>query len=161
MTLRERLKRLRARRAKRRKSRAKHRRLLLADRRAVKKLNGMIATVQRRVRRIDWNGHAKLTHKPLLKALRVALEVPGLYVTSTTGGTHSATSYHYSARAVDCGSDDRYERPEKMAQQRLLDKFGAGYFAELFGPLPWYVKNGVVYQGTFPGHDDHLHMAVT
>lgn len=159
MTLQQRLRRLQARRAKRRKNRDKRKRLLKADRRAIKKLNGMIVKVQRRLRRIAWNGHPSLSYGPLLKAARVALSVPGLYVTSTTGGTHSPASYHYKGRAIDCGSNDPGEGPEKRAQQLLLDTFGAAYFAELFGPLPWHVKNGRVYKGTFPGHGDHLHFA--
>jgi hypothetical protein len=86
--------------------------------------------------------------------------VDGLYVTSTTGGTHSPGSYHYSGRAVDFGSSGPGERPEIEAQNALANAFGDGYFAELFGPDGWYIKNGVRYSGTFPAHHDHLHVAV-
>ena len=127
--------------------------------RAARKLSALIARVKARFV-IDWNGHAPLTYKRIKKAARVALSVPGLYISSTTGGTHSPTSWHYKARAFDGGSGDPNEGPEKRAQEKLLKKFGPGYFAELFGPCDWYVKNGVVYKGTFPGHDDHLHVAV-
>ena len=109
---------------------------------------------------VDWNGLSPLRYAPIIKAARTALTVPGLYITSTTGGTHSPTSWHYKAKAFDAGSGASDEGPEKRAQQKLLNTYGAGYFAELFGPLPWYVKSGVVYSGVFPGHSDHLHVAV-
>jgi hypothetical protein len=127
--------------------------------RAARFLSRLIARL-RREQKVDWNGCEPLTHPPLVKAARLALTTPGLYITSTTGGTHSATSWHYKARAFDGGSDSGNEGPEIEAQNRLLAKFGAGYFAELFGPDDWYVSNGVKYSGTFPNHHDHLHVAV-
>ena len=127
--------------------------------RAARFLTRLINRLLRR-REVDWNGCEPLTHPPLVKAARVALSTPGLYITSTTGGTHSPTSWHYKARAFDGGSNESDEGPEIEAQERLLAKFGAGYFAELFGPAGWYVSNGVKYAGTFPGHHDHLHVAV-
>lgn len=129
---------------------------------AIEKLDRLIAAERERIeeRKIDWNGYPALTHGPLLKAVRVALTVPGLYITSTSGGTHATTSWHYVKRAFDAGSNDPSEKPEKAAQELLLKRFGAHYFAELFGPCDWYVKNGVLYRGTFPKHDDHLHVAV-
>lgn len=129
---------------------------------AIEKIDRLIAAEKERVkeRRIDWNGKAALSHEPLLTTVRAALAVSGLYVASTNGGTHSPTSWHYQNRAVDFGSNDPSEKPEKAAQELLLKRFGAHYFAELFGPCDWYVKNGVVYRGTFPAHGDHLHVAV-
>lgn len=134
-----------------------------ADKKAIRKLDRLIAAEKQRIadaRRIDWNGYPPLTHKPLLAAVRVALTVDGLYVSSTNGGSHSPTSWHYKDRAVDFGSNESDESPEKRAQQRLLERFGASYFAELFGPCDWHVKNGVLYPYPFPDHDDHLHLAV-
>ena len=75
-------------------------------------------------------------------------------VTSTTGGQHTPTSWHYRNRAVDEVEDEMVR-----LQAALLNEFGAEYFLELYGPATWYVKNGVVYQGRFPGHDDHIHAA--
>ena len=125
----------------------------------IKKLKKLIAKLK--ARKIDWNGHPALSSPGIKKAARVALSVPDLYITATTDGVHSATSWHYKARAFDGGSGSSSETPEKRAQQKLLNEFGAGYFAELFGPLPWYVKNGILYKGSvFPGHHDHLHVAV-
>lgn len=131
---------------------------------AIRKLDRLIrAEIERLKRlRIDWNGCERLTYKPLTKAVRFALKaVDGLYVTSTTGGTHSPTSWHYKDRAVDFGSDgSEGESPEIEAQNALANAFGDAYFAELFGPDDWYIKNGVRYPGTFPAHHDHLHVAV-
>lgn len=132
---------------------------------AIRKLDKLIrAEVDRQTeaRKINWSGCPSLTYEPLLKTVRLALNVAdGLYITATTNGTHSPTSWHYSGHAVDFGSNgSRGESPEMEAQQALLDQFGAGYFAELFGPCRWYVKNGIVYSGTFPGHGDHLHVGV-
>lgn len=130
---------------------------------AIKKLDRLIKAELERLEdlRIDWSGKPAVTYGPLVKAVRFALNsADGLYVTSTTGGTHSPTSWHYSGHAVDFGSNGPGESPEIEAQNALLNAFGAGYFAELFGPAPYYVKNGVVYSGVFPNHHDHLHVAV-
>ena len=163
-TLRKKLARRKAQRNKqarkwRRTGLAGHGKLAVAAGKAVKKLRRLIRRALK-ARRIDWNGYPPLTYGKIKAAARVALEVPGLYITSTTGGVHSPTSWHYKARAFDGGSNSSDEGPEKRAQQKLLDEFGAGYFAELFGPLSWHVKDGVVRSGTFPGHHDHLHVAV-
>lgn len=151
-------------RAKKQKVRTKyHLKRFRWQKKAIRKLDRLIAAERARIlqeHRIDWNGYPRLTHPPLLDAVRKALTVDGLYVTSTNGGTHSSTSWHYKDRAVDFGSSGPGEGPEIEAQRLLLEVFGASYFAELFGPDPWYVKNGVVYQGVFPAHGDHLHVAV-
>lgn len=139
-----------------------HRRRIEADKMAIHKLKGLIAKERKAMKRrgIDWNGLPHLTYAPLLKCLKTALTVPGLFLTATTNGVHSSTSWHYKARAFDGGSDGSHgETPEMKAQQLLLDKYGKESFMELFGPLNWYVKNGVIYPGTFPGHGDHLHVA--
>lgn len=130
---------------------------------AIRKLDRLIKAELERLKelRIDWNGSPPVTHPPLVKAVRFALNTAdGLYVSSTTGGTHSPTSWHYSGHAVDFGSNGPGESPEIEAQNALANAFGDGYFAELFGPDDWYIKNGVRYSGTFPAHHDHLHVAV-
>ena len=127
---------------------------------AIAKLDRLIKDAVE-ARKIDWSGKPPVTHEPLLAAVRLALNVAdGLYVSSTTGGTHSPTSWHYSGHAVDFGSGGPGESPEIEAQNALLNTFGAGYFAELFGPDSWHIKNGVIKPGTFPNHGDHLHVAV-
>jgi hypothetical protein len=132
-----------------------HRKAVRLHTKAIKKLKRLIAA-----RRIDWNGCEPTGDRKLRAAARVALSVQGVYITSTTGGAHSPGSYHYSGRAIDFGSDDWTNGKESQAQARLVDEFGDAYFTELFGPANWHVKNGSRYHGTFPGHDDHLHVAI-
>ncbi len=112
-----------------------------------------------RFSRIRWNGCPKLPwyRRRLRRRLRWLLYYfPDCFVTATTNGTHSPGSYHYSAHAVDIGSWDSSNGPEKRAQRGLHRRFG-NHFKELLGPLAYYVKDGVRYAGQFPGHSDHLH----
>jgi hypothetical protein len=115
---------------------------------------------RKRTLRIDWNGcqPVPIYRRKLRRAARIAI-AKGCYITSTTGGVHSPGSYHYQGRAIDFGSSSASNAPEKRAQAALSKKFGNRKFAELFGPKKYYVKSGVRYSGTFPGHADHLHVA--
>lgn len=121
--------------------------------------------LQRKIRslRIDWNGHEPVQGRTLRKAVRIAL-AEGLVVTSTTGGTHTATSYHYQGRAVDLGSGSVAQM--ERAQKAIVRKVGVSNLTELFGPAntPW-VKNGVGISGAEGSalenlHDNHVHVAV-
>jgi hypothetical protein len=109
-----------------------------------------------RRRPIHWNGNDPDVSRRVKLVIRFSQYVRGYQavVTSTTGGGHAATSWHYRGRAADEVEDEMVR-----LQHALLDFFGAEYFLELFGPADWYVKNGVVYQGAFPYHDDHIHAA--
>lgn len=87
-------------------------------------------------------------------------------VTSTTGGSHSTSSWHYILLgrnelgfAVDLifATVEQMEEFQHWVVERTGD--GAGDWLELFGPAGFYVKNGVRYQGHFPDHGDHLHAA--
>lgn len=118
-------------------------------RRARRKLRWLL-----RYLRIDWNGKQSV---PLLRRVVRYTDARGLVVTSTTGGVHSPTSYHYQRRAVDVAGGSAAHMA--AVQRGLLRKFGAGYFRELFGPAGFYVKNGVRYSGHFPAHHDHIHAA--
>lgn len=113
------------------------------------------------VLRINWNGHMPISrrYRKLRRATRIA-QKQGCYVTSTTDGTHAPGSYHYSGRAVDFGSSDPSNGPEKRAQERIANKIPHRKIKELFGPLPWYIKDGVRHSGQFPGHGDHTHAAI-
>lgn len=76
-------------------------------------------------------------------------------ITSTTGGKHVKSSWHYKGRAVDvAGSPD---------QMRALAEAALAHpeqFRELFyDPLGVYVKDGKVYRGAIGGHSDHVHLA--
>lgn len=143
------------------KTRARYQRgHIRADKKAIKKLLRLIAIQKARdAASIDWNGHPALSNDNVRKCARVALNAhPDLFITATSDGTHTPTSYHYQHMAFDAGSSGRYgEAPEIAAQEALLAKFGAGFFRELFGPAGWYIEDGVKKLGTFPGHGDHLH----
>lgn len=111
---------------------------------------------------IDWNGCPPLPLRRVRLRRRIKWVLarhPNLYITATTNGTHAPGSYHYSARAVDFGSNVADNGPEKKAYLDLRRKFGS-HFTELFGPGDWYIKNGARYSGQFPGHTDHVHMAL-
>ena len=87
----------------------------------------------------------------------------GLVVTSTTGGTHASTSYHYSGRAVDMAGAGT--AAEIDFQRDLIRGLGAWRFNEIFGPDNFAnVKNGTVItlvEGTplEQMHDTHIHVA--
>lgn len=139
------------------------RRHIRADKKAIKKLKRLISAEEKRIakaRVVDWSGHPALRGN-VKDCAKVALNAHSdLYITATTDGVHSPTSLHYEAEAFDAGSSGRYgEAPEIAAQEALIEEFGADHFQELFGPAGWYVKNGQVFSGTFPGHGDHLHAA--
>lgn len=130
----------------------------------------LTALIQRQIRqgRIDWNGcePLPLSRRKTRRALRWVLDQDlGVYVSSTV--RYDSVTYHGPSqrRAVDLGSDDPSERPERRAQRALFNRFGAAYFLELFGPEngPW-VKNGVSYVATEGEyletlHDNHTHFA--
>jgi hypothetical protein len=105
-------------------------------------------------RRIDWNGYPELSNRKVRKVLRYAQRKHNFVVTSTTGGQHAPTSWHYQGRAVDGVCADM-----AACQIDLENHFGAEYFLELFGPASRYVKNGYVINAKFPDHDDHIHFA--
>ena len=97
----------------------------------------------------------------------VAAHRHGLIVTSTTGGTHASTSYHYQGRAVDFGVPGN---PFAADSQRRFITFQhqmarhAGGFAELIGPdVNRNVKHGrfIRYDAsTEAAHKNHVHCAI-
>lgn len=89
------------------------------------------------------------------RAIAVAVTQFDQVVTSTNGGVHSPTSWHYSCRAVDIAGP--YDGMVGF-QKWLAENRGAGCL-EIFGPDSYYYKNGSKYQGAFPAHDDHIHYA--
>jgi hypothetical protein len=173
------LKTLRSRRANRGKGRKRQRRLFrkTGERgharkaaqygQAMRKLTKLIL---RKIRqgRIDWNGCEPLPlsrRKARKAAAWVLHHVDGLYISSTV--RYDSVTYHGPSqrRAIDFGSDDPREGPERKAQHKLYEHFGAAYFLELFGPdNDHWVKNGSPYtasEGEYLEtlHDDHTHMA--
>lgn len=110
-----------------------------------------------RARKINWNGHSKVRGRRLKKAIRIGQKY-GLVVTSTTGGVHSPTSWHYKGRAVDIASGSAAQMSK--AQGEICRQIGHRHLLELFGPAAApTVKNGQFIGGPFPDHGDHLHVA--
>ena len=128
---------------------------------ALVRVNGHITELAAKLarRRIDWNGCPPLASRRMRKIVRLVLAETDCYVTATTNGSHAPTSWHYHGRAVDFGSSDPQNRPEREAQDLLYRHLGSGFFLELFGPVDFYVKNGRRYSGQFPSHEDHDHAA--
>ena len=118
------------------------------------------------MRKINWNGHPKIRGNWRLKrVIRYALYKYDVYITSTSDGVHSPTSYHYSGQAVDFGSNRH--TPKVRLHRGLYKKFKKkGWFAELFGPVnKLFVKNNVRYtiregDGLESSHDNHVHVAI-
>ena len=85
----------------------------------------------------------------------------GLRVTSTTGGKHAATSYHYSGRAADVAG----RHVDMVAFQRAEHTRRGRRYLELFGPdNDSCRKNGrpiTLGEGSFLEnlHDSHVHGA--
>lgn len=91
----------------------------------------------------------------------------GLIVTSTTGGRHSATSYHHTGGAVDLGHrkpGTKAARAALVRHQRACAAHPERY-AELFGPddaacvkhrRPMRLPHGTALER---GHENHVHVA--
>lgn len=96
---------------------------------------------QRRKRlRINWNGKKPLPLRrvALRRAIRRA-QRGHLVVTSTSGGTHAPTSYHFVEKAVDLASWSRpdmvrFQRAEYMRSEDRRKRTGRPLWTELFGP---------------------------
>lgn len=115
------------------------------------------------------NGHAGNV-TPACKRFIVRATRAGLVVTSTTGGAHAATSYHYSGRAVDVGLPGPLigtaKGKRRMVRFQRAEARHPSRFLELFGPAnSLCVKNGrrlSLAEGTALEdlHDTHVHGAL-
>jgi hypothetical protein len=76
-------------------------------------------------------------------------------VSSTSGGRHVPTSYHWRHRAVDVVA------PHQELMRVMRAAFGQPHaFREAFyDPMGRYIKNGVIRPGQIGGHGDHVHLA--
>ncbi|MFC3579131.1 phage tail length tape measure family protein [Sphingomonas hylomeconis] len=86
-----------------------------------------------------------LTAAAVAKMLRDA--IPGVQVTSTTGGKHVPNSYHYKSQAVDFVPAGGMASMDKADVRRLFESRGIDV-VELLGPGD-------------KGHSDHFHVAWT
>lgn len=105
-------------------------------------------------------------------ALRVYAGLMGWAVTSTTGGAHSATSWHYSGHAVDLADRDGpgWDSFQLLTiDETIVRTIPLSMIRELIyaGPGNVCVKNGrivdgaAVYGPTVMGrHHNHVHLAV-
>jgi peptidoglycan hydrolase-like protein with peptidoglycan-binding domain len=75
----------------------------------------------------------------------------GLRITSTTGGKHTPTSYHYRGRAIDVAGT-----PSQMAN--YYRRLSGSRPTELFYDPVGGIKNGTNI-GAIGGHRDHVHVA--
>lgn len=125
----------------------------------------------RRFHRWMLNGHPGNVTRGVKRVI-VRIVNHGLVVSSTTDGSHSPTSWHFTnpGRAVDAGQDwtkdDAAEgRRKKVRLQKTLLRQGRRKWAELFGPdNVANVKNGVritLVEGSplETLHDTHVHAA--
>lgn len=92
----------------------------------------------------------------------------GLYVTATTNGVHTPTSWHYKGKAVDMtGSWQNMVRFQiaEWTRAKRFGPFSKYLYLEVFGPDNYHnIKNGrpiVLGEGTFLEnlHDSHVHIA--
>ncbi len=86
-----------------------------------------------------------LTAMSVARMLRQSL--PGVHVTSTTGGKHVANSYHYRNQAVDFVPEGGMQSMTKADVRKLFESRGID-IVELLGPGD-------------KGHSDHFHVAWT
>lgn len=82
----------------------------------------------------------------------------GLTITSTTGGTHVAGSYHYQGRAFDASNG--VNTPQEWQFANTLLNSADKIVEMFFDPLGKYIKNGQIVPGAIGGHSDHVHVAM-
>lgn len=93
---------------------------------------------------------------PANEQLKQAMDLAtsrGLKITSTTGGTHVANSFHYLGRAFDASGS-----PQQMAAYFDAAKARWPGVTELFYDPRGAVKNGSPIPA-IGGHSDHVHTA--
>lgn len=135
----------------------------------VRRRIGRLVAHIRYLRRLHFDGHPRdITHS--LYPVIVLAHKCGLIVTATTDGTHTPGSYHYPynssdglGHAVDFGNavpGTGAARKRMIRFQSAVSKKYGAKSLEIFGPGPYYYKNGVRYSGSFPDHQDHVHVAL-
>ena len=107
------------------------------------------------------NGHSGNISDGTKAVVAYAVVAKGATVTDTYDYCcHASSSYHYPRNNPDAKGHAVDLVPATCdLMTSIRDRFGAGYFKELFGPCPFYYKFGVQYPGMFPGHGTHTHAA--
>jgi len=113
------------------------------------KLDELYAARDRELKAIERSTQARdrdtLTASSVAKLLRD--ELPGVHITSTTGGKHVKNSYHYRNQAVDFVPAGGMSSMTKADVRRIFESRGIE-IVELLGPGD-------------KGHSDHFHVAWT
>lgn len=116
-------------------------------------------------RRPDFNGHPPLQNKSI-RAFVVRANKRGGYVTATSDGTHSSTSWHYKLKAVDVGwvyaewgvmedfQEDEYRRG--LNDPSVYELFGPDNTANLKYGQGVGLSEGSSLE---EAHDNHVHYA--
>lgn len=123
-------------------------------------LSRTLAHIERllRLKKPDFNGHPSNVTRPVQQAI-VRGNKAGLLVTSTTDGTHSPGSLHYTGRAADFGG---YVQQDKINFQN--SEWARGGQTELIGPTNGQTILGgsrtTLSEGTAleQAHDNHVHV---
>ncbi len=95
--------------------------------------------------------HVQGGFSPQLQAGMDRARDMGLRITSTTGGTHAAHSYHYLGRAFDAAGS-----PGQM--RAFYTEMSRTHPTELFYDPMGGIKNGHQI-GAIGGHSNHVHLA--
>ncbi len=86
---------------------------------------------------------------------------PGLQVTSTTGGTHAANSYHYKGQAVDLAGGNMNAAAEWIKQSSLYRALAEGiHNPNLSVEGGKLVPSSYWGSETWAAHANHIHLAV-
>lgn len=111
------------------------------------------------------DGHPGNVTNAVKRVIGHAYDRSHLRVSATTDYTHSPTSWHYPDSPQNDGEHgnavDLYGALGDMVGFQDRQRSRPIYFHECFGPDGFYIKEGVVYEGAFPDHGDHDHIAPT
>jgi hypothetical protein len=88
---------------------------------------------------------------------------PGLSVTSTTGGSHVAGSYHYGGEATDTGgpTEEMYKASEWLKKTGIYRVLAEGIHNPNLSVADGSLVSPSTYSSVWAGHADHIHLAVT
>ncbi len=89
-------------------------------------------------------------------------DAPGVHAEGSFHYRHASwggvQAYDYGTSVNDMGTLKAVGQYIKVAHPEL---YAGKKVRELFGPFDFHIKNGVVHKGAFPGHRDHVHLALS